>query len=144
MSNIFVPIIPAIVSAGLLMGLLGLLKTYNWVDPSSSIYVLFDMFSSSAFIILPILIGYSSAREFGGNPYLGAVIGGILTHPALTNAWGVAGGFQTMDFLGLEVAMIGYQGTVFPVMMTVWFMSWFEKSLRKVTPNSVDLIVVPL
>ncbi len=87
LSNIFVPIIPAIVASGLLMGLLGMVKTYGWVDPSNALYIMLDMCSSAAFIILPILIGFTAAREFGGNPYLGATLGGILTHPALTNAW---------------------------------------------------------
>jgi len=143
LSNIFVPIIPAIVSAGLLMGLLGMVRSYGWVDPSSALFVMLDMFSSAAFIILPVLIGFTAAKEFGGNPYLGAVLGGILTHPALTNAWGVAGGFKTMDFFGLDVAMIGYQGTVFPVLLAVWFMSFIEKRLRKVVPNALDLILTP-
>ncbi|KAA8999298.1 PTS sucrose transporter subunit IIBC [Affinibrenneria salicis] len=143
LSNIFVPIIPAIVASGLLMGLLGMVKTYGWVDAGSALFIMLDMFSSAAFIILPILIGFTSAREFGGNPYLGATLGGILTHPALTNAWGVAGGFQTMDFFGMNVAMIGYQGTVFPVLLAVWFMSLLEKNLRKVVPNSLDLILTP-
>ncbi len=80
------PIIPAIVASGLLMGLLGMVKTYGWVDPSNALYIMLDMCSSAAFIILPILIGFTAAREFGGNPYLGATLGGILTHPALTNA----------------------------------------------------------
>ncbi len=88
LSNIFVPIIPAIVASGLLMGLLGMVKTYGWVDPSNALYIMLDMCSSAAFIILPILIGFTAAREFGGNPYLGATLGGILTHPALTNASG--------------------------------------------------------
>lgn len=109
LSNIFVPIIPAIVASGLLMGLLGMVKTYGWVNADNAIYILLDMCSSAAFIILPILIGFTAAREFGGNPYLGATLGGILTHPALTNAWGVAAGFQTMNFFGFEIAMIGYQ-----------------------------------
>ncbi len=126
LSNIFVPIIPAIVASGLLMGLLGMVKTYGWVDPSNALYIMLDMCSSAAFIILPILIGFTAAREFGGNPYLGATLGGILTHPALTNAWGVAAGFHTMNFFGIEVAMIGYQGTVFPVLLAVWFMSMVE------------------
>lgn len=143
LSNIFVPIIPAIVASGLLMGLLGMVKTYGWVNADSALFVMLDMFSSSAFIILPILIGFTAAREFGGNPYLGATLGGILTHPALTNAWGVAGGFKTMDFFGLDVAMIGYQGTVFPVLLAVWFMSHIEKRLRKVIPNALDLILTP-
>ncbi|NPE51529.1 PTS sucrose transporter subunit IIBC [Dickeya dadantii] len=143
LSNIFVPIIPAIVASGLLMGLLGMIKTYGWVDAGSAIFVMLDMFSSAAFIILPILIGFTAAREFGGNSYLGATLGGILTHPALTNAWGVAGGFKTMHLFGLEFAMIGYQGTVFPVLLAVWFMSLVEKRLRKVVPNALDIIVTP-
>ncbi|GAA3882700.1 sucrose-specific PTS transporter subunit IIBC [Gibbsiella dentisursi] len=143
LSNIFVPIIPAIVASGLLMGLLGMVKTYGWADANSALFVMLDMFSSAAFIILPILIGFTAAREFGGNPYLGATLGGILTHPALTNAWGVAGGFQTMNFFGLDVAMIGYQGTVFPVLLAVWFMSQLEKRLRKIIPDALDLILTP-
>lgn len=143
LSNIFVPIIPAIVASGLLMGLLGLMKTNQWVSPHNALYIMLDMCSSAAFIILPILIGFTAAKEFGGNPYLGATLGGILTHPALTNAWGVAAGFNTMNFFGLEVAMIGYQGTVFPVLLAVWFMSVLEKQLRKVVPNALDLIITP-
>ncbi|MFG1172743.1 sucrose-specific PTS transporter subunit IIBC [Erwiniaceae bacterium CAU 1747] len=143
LSNIFVPIIPAIVASGLLMGLLGMVKTYGWVDASSAVFIMLDMCSSAAFIILPILIGFTAAREFGGNPYLGATLGGILTHPALTNAWGVASGFHTMNFFGLEIAMIGYQGTVFPVLLAVWFMSHCEKTLRKVIPNALDIILTP-
>ena len=143
LSNIFVPIIPAIVASGLLMGLLGMVRTYGWADPDSAIFIMLDMFSSAAFIILPILIGFTAAKEFGGNPYLGATLGGILTHPALTNAWGVASGFKTMDFFGVDVAMIGYQGTVFPVLLAVWFMSLIEKRLRKVIPNALDLILTP-
>ena len=143
LSNIFVPIIPAIVASGLLMGLLGMVKTYGWVNPDNALYIMLDMCSSAAFIILPILIGFTAAREFGGNPFLGATLGGILTHPALTNAWGVAAGFHTMDFFGIEVAMIGYQGTVFPVLLAVWFMSVLEKQLRRVIPDALDLILTP-
>ena len=109
----------------------------------SALFIMLDMFSSAAFIILPILIGFTAAREVGGNPYLGATLGGILTHPALTNAWGRRRGFHTMNFFGLEIALIGYQGTVFPVLLTVWFMSVLEKRLRKVIPNALDLILTP-
>jgi len=143
LSNIFVPIIPAIVASGLLMGLLGMVKTYGWVNPENALYIMLDMCSSAAFIILPILIGFTAAREFGGNPFLGATLSGILTHPALTNAWGVASGFHTMNFFGFEVAMIGYQGTVFPVLLAVWFMSMLEKQLRRVIPDALDLILTP-
>ncbi|TYR74587.1 PTS sucrose transporter subunit IIBC [Rossellomorea vietnamensis] len=144
LSNIFVPIIPAIVAAGMLMGLLGLMNTYNWVDSDSGLFVMLDMFSSAAFIILPILIGFSAAKEFGGTAYLGAVIGGIMTHPNLLNPWGLADAEpSTLDFFGFGVEMLGYQGTVIPVLLTVYIMSKLEKGLRKVVPNAVDLLVTP-
>ncbi|MCA1029573.1 sucrose-specific PTS transporter subunit IIBC [Bacillus timonensis] len=144
LSNIFVPIIPAIVASGLLMGLLGMMKVFEWVAPDSPFIVLLDMFSSAAFIILPILIGVSAAKEFGGNPYLGAVIGGIMTHPALLNPWGLANAQpEYMNFLGLDVALLGYQGTVIPVLLAVYVMSKIEKGLRKFVPNALDLLVTP-
>ncbi|WP_027956011.1 sucrose-specific PTS transporter subunit IIBC [Halobacillus kuroshimensis] len=144
LSNIFVPIIPAIVAAGMLMGLLGLMRTYEWMDPASGLFVMLDMFSSASFIILPILIGFSAAREFGGNTYLGAVIGGIMTHPALLNPWGLSDAQpETLDFFGFGVEMLGYQGTVIPVLLTVYVMSWLEKNFRKIVPNAVDLLLTP-
>ncbi|WP_078553730.1 sucrose-specific PTS transporter subunit IIBC [Bacillus alkalicellulosilyticus] len=144
LSNIFVPIIPAIVASGLLMGLLGMLNAFNIVGSDSALFILLDMFSSAAFIILPILIGISASKEFGGNPYLGAVIGGIMTHPALLNPWGLGQAEpEYLDFIGLPVALIGYQGTVIPILLAIYIMSFIEKRLRKVVPNAIDLLVTP-
>ncbi|MES5896486.1 sucrose-specific PTS transporter subunit IIBC [Bacillus cereus group sp. RP43] len=144
LSNIFVPIIPAIVASGLLMGLLGMLKAFKLVPGDHSLIQLLDMFSSAAFIILPILIGVSAAKEFGGNIFLGAVIGGILTHPSLTNPWTLSNAKPTvLHFLGMDIDMIGYQGTVLPILLCVYVMSTIEKELRKRVPNSLDLLVTP-
>lgn len=124
LSNIFVPIIPAIVASGLLMGLLGMMKAFHWVSKDSALFVLLDMFSGAAFIILPILIGFSAAKEFGSNPYLGAVIGGILTHPMLLNPWTLADAKpEYMDLFGLSIPLIGYQGTVVPILLAIYVMS---------------------
>ncbi|MEK5112686.1 sucrose-specific PTS transporter subunit IIBC [Bacillus sp. FSL R5-0677] len=144
LSNIFVPIIPAIVASGLLMGLLGMLKAFKLVPDDHSLIQLLDMFSSAAFIILPILIGVSAAKEFGGNIFLGAVVGGILTHPSLTNPWTLSNAKPTvLHFLGMNIDMIGYQGTVLPILLCVYVMSTIEKELRKRVPNSLDLLVTP-
>ncbi|WP_064845275.1 PTS transporter subunit EIIC [Bacillus anthracis] len=144
LSNIFVPIIPAIVASGLLMGLLGMLKAFKLVPGDHSLIQLLDMFSSAAFIILPILIGVSAAKEFGGNIFLGAVVGGILTHPSLTNPWTLSNAKPTvLHFLGMDIDMIGYQGTVLPILLCVYVMSTIEKELRKRVPNSLDLLVTP-
>ncbi|WP_141430551.1 sucrose-specific PTS transporter subunit IIBC [Bacillus sp. 03113] len=144
LSNIFVPIIPAIVASGLLMGLLGMMKTFKWVPDDHALIIFLDMFSSAAFIILPILIGYSAAKEFGGTPYLGAVIGGIMTHPLLLNPWGLANAKpDVVNFFGLNVDMIGYQGTVVPVLLAIYVMSKIERGLRKIVPSAIDLLVTP-
>lgn len=144
LSNIFVPIIPAIVASGLLMGLLGTSVTFGWINGNSGAFVLLDMFSNAAFVFLPILIAFSAAKEFDTNPYLAAALGGILIHPALQNAWTVGQGVQnTITVLGFEVGMIGYQGTVLPILLGVWVMGYIERGLRKVVPNVLDIIVTP-
>ncbi|MGL4947174.1 MAG: PTS transporter subunit EIIC, partial [Cetobacterium sp.] len=144
LSNIFVPIIPAIVASGLLMGVLGMGKTFGWLTGDSSMFQLLDMFSNTAFVFLPIILAFSAAKEFGANPYLAAALGGILIHPALQNAWtvgnGIAGHFT---LFGMEFAKIGYQGTVLPILIAVWIMSIIEKNLRKIVPNMLDIILTP-
>ncbi|CAG8999539.1 MAG: Negative regulator of SacY activity [Candidatus Celerinatantimonas neptuna] len=143
LSNIFVPIIPAIVASGLCMGVLGFLKTNHLIATGNIWYILLDMVSSSAFIILPILIGFVAAKIFGGNPILGATLGGILTHPDLVNAWTIGHGFPTTDLFGFKVGLVGYQGTVFPMLIATWFMCKVEKIVHKIVPNTLDIILSP-
>ena len=144
LSNIFVPIIPAIVASGLLMGVLGMGKTFGWFTGNSSLFELLDMFSNTAFVFLPIILAFSAAKEFGANPYLAAALGGILIHPALQNAWTVGNGISGyFTLFGMNFAKIGYQGTVLPILIAVWVMSIIEKNLRKVIPNMFDIILTP-
>lgn len=144
LSNIFVPIIPAIVASGLLMGVLGMGKTFGWLTGDSSMFELLDMFSNTAFVFLPIILAFSAAKEFGANPYLAAALGGILIHPALQNAWTVGNGVSSyFTLFGVDFAKIGYQGTVLPILIAVWIMSLIEKNLRKIVPNMLDIILTP-
>ena len=102
---------------------------------------------SPSYTFLPILIAYSAAKVFGGNPYLGAVIGMIMIHPDLQNAWTVSNGINVMQpvFGGLySVPLVGYQGHVIPVIIAVWLMCQIEKRLHKVVPAMFDLFVTPL
>ncbi|MGL5089046.1 MAG: sucrose-specific PTS transporter subunit IIBC [Cetobacterium sp.] len=144
LSNIFVPIIPAIVASGLLMGVLGMGKTFGWLSGDSSMFELLDMFSNTAFVFLPIILAFSAAKEFGTNPYLAAALGGILIHPALQNAWTVGNGVSSyFTLFGMNFAKIGYQGTVLPILIAIWVMSLIEKNLRKIVPNMLDIILTP-
>lgn len=153
LGDIFVPIIPAIVASGFLMGIMESLNFmvgngFIQLDTTSSIYVFAQLFSNVAYTFLPILIAFSAAKVFGGNPFLGAVIGMIMLHPNLQNAWTVATeGVHTYQevFFGLyEVPLVGYQGHVIPVIIAVWVMCWLEKRLHKIVPPMFDLFVTPL
>lgn len=148
LGDIFVPIIPAIVATGLLNGLLGGLVQVFPEMSDSYIYGLLNLFSNTALTFLPILIAISAAKIFGGNIYLGAVIGMIMIHPSLVNAWTVAGGTDTStlwSWFGLwDIQNTGYQGHVIPVILSVWLMSAIEKRLHKKVPEMLDLFVTPL
>ena len=153
LGDIFVPIIPAIVASGFLMGIMNSLdfminNGFISMDTSSSIYVFANLFSNTAYTFLQILIAFSAAKAFGANQYLGAVIGMIMINPALQNAYTVAtdGVQQTQSvFFGLyDIDMVGYQGHVIPVVIAVWLLSVIEKKLHKIVPEVLDLFVTPL
>lgn len=148
LGDVFVPIIPAIVASGLLNGLLGGLSNAIPSLQNSSYYNMINLMAGAALSMLPILIAISAARKFGGNPYLAAVIGFVMIHPNLINAWSVA----TMDaakipvwnVFGLTIQQTGYQGHVIPVIIAILFMSTLEKWLHKHVPEILDLFVTPL
>ena len=146
LSDIFVPIIPAIVAAGLLMGLLGLAGKFGLEQYSNTWWwMMLDWFSSAAFNFLPILVAISAAKVFGCNPYLAATIGGIMIHPALQNAWTQGTGYETIKVLGfINMPLLGYQGTVLPILLVVFIMSYIEKGTRKIVPEMLDILVTPL
>lgn len=148
LGDVFVPIIPAIVATGLLCGLLGGLSKAFPSMADSHLYNLLDMFSNAALTFLPILIAVSAAKIFGANIYLGAVIGMIMIHPNLVNAWSVGdgSGLPTLwSWFGLwNINASGYQGHVIPVVIAILLLSVIEKWLHKHVPEMFDLFVTPL
>ena len=153
LGDIFVPIIPAIVASGFLMGIMEALNFmvnngFLNINTNGSIYVFAQLFSNTAYTFLPILIAYSGAKVFGANPYLGAVIGMIMIHPNLQNAWTVATegvkATQKVWFGLYSIDMVGYQGHVIPVIIAVWVLAQIEKRLHKIVPAMFDLFVTPL
>ena len=151
MGDVFVPILPAIVASGLMMGLVEALAKAIPSFGGSDWFAVLDLFANTAFVFLPVLIATSAARVFGGNIFLGAVIGMIMIHPNLINAWTVGGLteipawnlFSIGDF-AISINQVGYQGHVIPVIIAVWMMSKIEGWLHKKVPEMIDLFVTPL
>lgn len=156
LSDIFVPIIPAIVAGGLLMGLNNVLTASGLFFPGKSLIEampefaglasFINMCASAPFTFLPVLIGFSATKKFGGNPYLGAAMGMIMVHPDLLNAYALAGAenIPTWNWFGLEVQAVAYQGTVLPVLVVSYIQAWIETRLHKATPSWLDNLTTPL
>ena len=153
LGDVFVPIIPAIVASGLLLGIMSALSFMDTngfisLDTNNAWYQILNLVSNTAFTFLQILIGYSAASAFGANPYLGAVMGMILINPGLQNANTVAteGVLQTYSVIpGLySIEWTGYQGHVIPIVIACGILAFIEKRLHKVVPEAFDLFVTPL
>ena len=146
--DVFVPILPAIVASGLMMGFVEAMGKVYPQFASTSWYDFLDMVANTAFAYLPVIVAISAARVFGGNTFLGAVIGLAMIHSNLLNAWAVGTAtpgqwhFMFLNF-NIVVNKIGYQGHVIPVIIAVWLMCSIEKWLHKHTPEMIDLFVVP-
>lgn len=153
LGDVFVPIIPAIVASGLLLGIMSALSFMDsngfiTLDTNNAWYQILSLVSNTAFTFLQILIGFSAAKAFGANPYLGAVVGMLLINPGLQNANTVAteGVLQTYPVIpGLySIEWTGYQGHVIPIVIACGILAFIEKRLHKVVPEAFDLFVTPL
>ena len=141
--DVFVPIIPVIVATGLFMGVRGLLTALGMTLPAD-VTTYTQILTDTAFIILPGLVVWSTFRVFGGNPAVGIVLGMMLVSGSLPNAWAVAQGGEVtaMNFFGF-IPVVGLQGSVLPAFIIGVVGAKFEKAVRKVVPDVIDLLVTP-
>lgn len=157
LGDIFIPILPAIVTAGLLMGLNNVLTGKGIFYPDASIVDvhqqwkdfadIVNLIANTAFVFLPGLIGWSAVKKFGGSELLGIVLGLMLIHPDLLNAWGYGkavaeGKLPYWHLFGLDIAKIGYQGQVLPVLLSSYVLAKVESFLSKRIPDMFKLLLV--
>lgn len=154
LADIFIPILPALVTAGLLMGInnvltgpgiffdkKALVDVYpQWKDFAGII----NLIANTAFVFLPGLIGWSAVNRFGGSPLLGIVLGLMLVHPDLLNAWGYGSAKEIpkWNLFGLDVQKVGYQGQVLPVLLASYVLACIETFLRRRIPDAFQLLLV--
>ncbi len=159
LSDIFVPIIPAIVAGGLLMGLFNVLTAKGlFIDGQSLIEAnpgladlasMINTFANAPFVYLPVLLAFSASKKFGGNPFLGAALGMLMVHPDLLNGWGfgsasVQGTVPTWNIFGFEIEKVGYQGSVLPVLVSAFILAKVENGLRRIVPAVLDNLLTPM
>ena len=160
-ADIFVPLIPVLVGGGMLMALNSVLTSKDIFGPESFIAMhpewadfadIVNLLSAAPFAFLPVLVGFSATKVFGGNPYLGMTMGAAMVSPALMNGYNVAAslagaeGTDPMKYwnlFGLQVQQAGYQGTVLPIMLVAFILSHVEKFFHKVLKGTIDFIFTP-
>ncbi|EHI70975.1 sucrose-specific PTS transporter subunit IIBC [Streptococcus ictaluri] len=146
LSDIFVPIISALVAGGLLMALRNFLTSPDLFGPLSleqqfptikGLSEMIQFMSAAPFMFLPILVGFSASKRFGANPCLGAALGMIMTaaNPADLTTW---------KLFGLQIAQANYFYQVIPVLVSVWVLSLLENFFHKKLPSSIDFTFTPL
>ena len=158
-ADIFVPILPALVAGGLMMainnvmtaeGLFGEQSLTTMYPAIADYAALINMVSSAAFASLPVLVGFSAAKRFGGNVYLGAAIGAAMVSSDLLNAWNTGAALageakvEYWHIFGMDVAKIGYQAQVIPTLAVTYVMCLIEKNLHKVLKGTADFLLTPL
>lgn len=144
--DVFVPIIPVLVATGIFMGLRGLLTNLGVITEGGNLYALSQVLTDTAFSFLPALVAWSTMKKFGGSPVIGIVIGLMLVSPILPNAYNVGSGAESpfyLSVLGINIPIIGYQGSVLPALVLGIIASKIQKGLKKIIPDIIDLIVTP-
>ncbi|MGV0396280.1 sucrose-specific PTS transporter subunit IIBC [Corynebacterium uberis] len=158
LADIFVPLIPILVGGGLLMALNNVLTAEGIFGDQSLIDAhpaiadisgLINLLAAAPFAFLPVLVGFTATKRFGGNEYLGAGMGMAMVMPSLVNGYEVAattaaGEMPYWDIFGLHVAQAGYQGTVLPVLVVSWLLATTEKFLHRHLKGTVDFLVTPV
>lgn len=161
LADIFIPIIPVLVASGLISGLVGVCIYPGYFSDTQSLVQLYpsfsgiaeclNMFQSSIFLFLPVLLGYSATKKFGGNPYIGAAMALIMVNPGLINPTAVGTDVPLWNFFGISVQQIGYQQTVLPVLASSYLIakidSFFQAKLPrilKIMSAGISIIVTGL
>ena len=145
LGDVFVPIIPVLVATGLFMGLRGAAQSLG-MEFSDNLLRMSRILTDTAFAFLPALVCWSTTKRFGGTPVIGIVLGLMLVSPELPNAYAIAGGTAQpipMNIFGIEVPVVGYQGSVLPALVLGIFAAKLQKKLKTIVPDVIDLIVTP-
>lgn len=142
-SSIFIPVLVVLVAGGILKGIMSLLQVCDIVQEKTPTFTFLTAISDAPFYYLPIILGFSAVKKFGGNPYVGMAIGGALVYPDITEMLGKAIELQT-EFFNIPIKLIPYKSSVFPVILAAWFYSLLERNFNKIMHDSFKKFISPL
>lgn len=142
-SSIFIPVLVVLVAGGILKGIISLLQVCDIVQVNTPTFTFLSAIADAPFYYLPIILGFSAVKKFGGNPYVGMAIGGALVYPDITAMLGDAIELQT-EFFNIPIKLIPYKSSVFPIILAAWFYSLLERNFNKIMHDSFKKFISPL
>jgi len=140
LSNSVLPNIPIMIATGVLKGLIIALAAIGIMDNTSQTYAILDFACDAMFYFLPIWVGFNCAKNYGGSPLMGALLGAVLLHPTFT---GLVSAGEPLKLFGLPVRLVSYSSSVLPAFVSVWLMCKVEKLMQKYVPDKLKVILVP-
>lgn len=142
-SGSFIPILPIIIATSFISMFATLLgpTMLNVLSETDNLYILFTFVGNAGFYFLPIFMGMSTAKYFGASPMYGMLIGAIMLHPTLIDM--VTNG-TPFSVYGIPMTLVNYSSSTLPAFLSVWIMSYVEKFIRKYSPDSMKMLIVPL
>ncbi|OCG75965.1 PTS beta-glucoside transporter subunit IIABC [Gilliamella sp. Nev6-6] len=142
-SGIFIPALVVLVAGGIFKGIISMLQMMEVVTTNTPTYNFLNAIADAPFYYLPIILGFSAVKKFGGNPYVGMALGGALVHPSVVGMLGNAFELKT-EFFSIPIELIPYPSSVFPVILAAWFYSLLERNFNKIMHDSFKKFISPL
>ena len=142
-SSIFIPALVVLVAGGIFKGIVAILQVMELVQADSPTLNFLNAIADAPFYYLPIILGFSAVKKFGGNPYVGMALGGALVHPSVVGMLGNKFELQT-EFFSIPIKLIPYPSSVFPIILAAWFYSLLERNLNKIMHDSFKKFIAPL
>jgi PTS system beta-glucosides-specific IIC component len=142
-TKVFTPFLGVLAALGIVKGVLSLLTAFSILDPSGGTYNILYSLGDSIFYFMPILLGYTAAKRFGIDEFVGIILGATMVYPTMTSS----GGADISNFLKIPVVMPAtgdYTSTVIPVIVAVWVTSYIYKFFKKRMPGAISSFMTPL
>lgn len=155
-SGIFTPILGVLAASGMIKGFVALFVALGWMDTTGGTYQVFNATGDALFYFLPVILGYSAMKKFGGTPFIGMTIAMALVYPALEGIPATAEPLYTLftgtmfespvyiTFFGIPVILMTYSMSVIPIIVSTFFAAKLEKFFKKVVPSVVKMFLVPM
>lgn len=143
-SGIFTPFLGVLAACGILKGFLSLGVVVGWLNENGGTWRILFAASDTLFYFLPVILGYTAGKKFGGNPFITMVIGGALVHPVMIEAFNSGSSGTELSFIGIPVVLINYTSSVIPIICAAWFSCWLERHCNNLFPAAVKNFLTPL